>query len=87
MQEGSLFSTPSPAFIVGGFFDDDHLLTFLFARDRQLFEGMFRPSQLLFPKLLAILLLSEEGIDLALVKIRFEILPFSPSPHPRDLET
>lgn len=50
-------------------------------RDCQLFGRMFRFSQLLFPKLLAIFLLSEEGTDLTVAKVRIEILPFSPSPH------
>lgn len=48
---------------------------------------MLRSSQLLIPKFVAILLLSEEGIDLAIAKIKFEIFPFSPSSHPRDPET
>lgn len=45
-----------------------------------------RSSWFLFPKLLAIPLLSE-GIDLVIAKIRFESLPYSLSSHPGDPET
>lgn len=48
--------------------------------------GMFRSFQLLFPKLLTVPLLSEEGIGLAIGKVKFDVRPFSPSSHPRDPE-
>lgn len=38
----------------------------------------------LLPKTLAIPLLSEEGIGLAIAEIKFEILSFSLSSHPKD---
>ena len=50
-------------------------------RDCWLFGQMFRFSQLLFPKLWAIFLLSEEGTDPTVAKVRFEVLPISPGSH------
>ena len=44
-------------------------------------EGQVSACSAKLTKLLAIFLLSEEGTDLTVAKVSFEILPFCPSPH------
>lgn len=64
-----------------------HLLISFIGKGQSVIRGMFKCPQVLFSKLLAIPLLSEEGIGKAIGMVRFESLPFSPSSYPRDPET
>lgn len=56
-----------------------HLLISFIGKGQSVIRGMFKSSQVLFSKLLAIPLLSEEGIGKAIGMVRFESLPFSRS--------